>query len=164
MDAAQVQPSLLARARAAFDSLCAAQLPAEQWLAVHVRQGDRKQTAVHGDSWKFATRTLTAQVLERAVIEHNMLATSKLYNNISFEQLGALLGIDAATAERIVSKMLVEERLKGSIDQVESLIAFDRDTGADPLSLFDGQIEHVCRTVETVANGVSLKHPQFAIA
>tara|TARA_B100000795_G_scaffold127160_1_gene94806 strand:- start:385 stop:504 length:120 start_codon:yes stop_codon:yes gene_type:complete len=35
-------------------------------------------------------------VLERAVIEHNMLAASKLYNNISFEQLGALLGIDAA--------------------------------------------------------------------
>ena len=30
------------------------------------------------------------------VIEHNMLAASKLYNNISFEQLGALLGIDAA--------------------------------------------------------------------
>ena len=36
-----------------------------------------------------------AQVLERAVIEHNMLAASKLYTNISFEQLGALLGIDA---------------------------------------------------------------------
>ena len=36
-----------------------------------------------------------AQVLERAVIEHNMLAASKLYTNISFEQLGALLGIEA---------------------------------------------------------------------
>lgn len=33
------------------------------------------------------------QVLDRAVIEHNMLATSRLYNNISFEELGALLGI-----------------------------------------------------------------------
>ena len=46
-----------------------------------------------------ATRAV-AQVLERAVIEHNMLAASKLYNNISFEQLGALLGIDAAKVRR----------------------------------------------------------------
>lgn len=41
-------------------------------------------------------RPRATQVLERAVIEHNMLAASKLYVNISFEQLGALLGIDAA--------------------------------------------------------------------
>ena len=40
-------------------------------------------------------------VLDRAVLEHNMLATSKLYANITFEQLGALLGIEAAKAERI---------------------------------------------------------------
>ena len=46
-----------------------------------------------------ATRAVP-QVLERAVIEHNMLAASKLYNNISFEQLGALLGIDAAKVRR----------------------------------------------------------------
>ena len=32
-------------------------------------------------------------ILERAVIEHNLLAASKLYNNISFEELGALLEI-----------------------------------------------------------------------
>ena len=34
-------------------------------------------------------------ILERAVIEHNLLAASKLYNNISFEELGALLEISS---------------------------------------------------------------------
>lgn len=37
-------------------------------------------------------------MLDRAVVEHNMRAVSRLYENISFEELGALLGIDAAKA------------------------------------------------------------------
>ena len=32
-------------------------------------------------------------ILEHAVIEHNLLAASKLYNNITFSGLGALLEI-----------------------------------------------------------------------
>ena len=32
-------------------------------------------------------------ILDRAVIEHNLLSASKLYNNISFEELGSLLEI-----------------------------------------------------------------------
>ncbi|KAL1534857.1 COP9/signalosome complex subunit Csn4 [Salvia divinorum] len=32
-------------------------------------------------------------VLDRAMIEHNLLSASKLYTNISFEELGTLLGI-----------------------------------------------------------------------
>lgn len=37
-------------------------------------------------------------VLDRAVIEHNMLSASKIYTNISFDQLGALVGI---TSEQV---------------------------------------------------------------
>lgn len=102
------------------------------------------------------------QVLERAVIEHNMLAASKLYNNISFEQLGALLGIDAAKAERMASAMLVEQRLQGSIDQVEQLIHFASDSRSDALHAFDTQIEHICRSVETIAGAITKKQlPQL---
>ena len=42
------------------------------------------QKAVIGDGWT---------ILDRAVIEHNILSASKLYNNITLEELGALLGI-----------------------------------------------------------------------
>lgn len=34
-----------------------------------------------------------SSILDRAVIEHNLLSASKLYNNIKFEELGALLEI-----------------------------------------------------------------------
>lgn len=50
-------------------------------------------------------------VLEKAVIEHNLLAASRLYNNIFFEELGQLLGVQPAKAERIASKMIAEKRL-----------------------------------------------------
>ena len=110
-------------------------------------------------------------VLDRAVIEHNMLATSKLYTNISFEQLGALLGIDAAKAERIAASMLAEKRLSGSIDQPESRIHFEHahaseeggTDAAEALRAFDAQIEHICRSVESIAGAITKKQlPQLA--
>jgi len=110
-------------------------------------------------------------VLDRAVIEHNMLATSRLYSNISFDQLGLLLGIDASKAERMAASMLMEKRLQGYIDQPEARLHFEHlPAGADEateytdaLHAFDAQIEHICRSVEGVANGIATKHPEFAI-
>jgi COP9 signalosome complex subunit 4 len=108
-------------------------------------------------------------VLDRAVIEHNMLATSKLYANVTFDQLGLLLGIDAAKAERIAASMLAEKRLVGSIDQPESRIHFEHRQGdeggtdsAEALRAFDAQIEHICRTVEVVSNAIVAQHPELA--
>ncbi|KAG8073863.1 hypothetical protein GUJ93_ZPchr0006g41195 [Zizania palustris] len=57
-------------------------------------------------------------VLDRAMIEHNLLSASKLYTNISFDELGTLLGIDPRKAEKIASRMIYEDRMRGSIDQV----------------------------------------------
>lgn len=44
-------------------------------------------------TWVF---TSGSSILDRAVIEHNLLSASKLYNNITFEELGALLEIPPA--------------------------------------------------------------------
>ena len=43
-----------------------------------------------------ATTADGSSILDRAVIEHNILSASKLYNNISFEELGRLLAIHSA--------------------------------------------------------------------
>ena len=45
-------------------------------------------------------------ILDRAVIEHNLLSASKLYNNISFEELGSLLEIPPAKVVLNFIKML----------------------------------------------------------
>lgn len=68
---------------------------------------------------------LGSTILDRAVIEHNLLSASKLYNNISFEELGALLDIPPTKAEKIASQMITEGRMNGYIDQIDSIVHFE---------------------------------------
>ncbi|MCL7037392.1 hypothetical protein MKW94_012020 [Papaver nudicaule] len=94
-------------------------------------------------------------VLDRAMIEHNLLSASKLYTNISFEELGALLGIAPPKAEKIASKMIYEDRMKGSIDQVEAFIHFDDDK--EELQQWDQQIVGLCQALNDVLDTMSKK-------
>ncbi|KAK9815676.1 hypothetical protein WJX72_007876 [[Myrmecia] bisecta] len=87
-------------------------------------------------------------VLERAVIEHNLAAASKLYDNIYFSELGQLLGVDASKAETTAARMVSEDRLKGSIDQVDGLLCFDGSS--DQLLLWDEQIQDVCNQLNSI--------------
>uniref|UniRef100_A0A8C0GS98 COP9 signalosome complex subunit 4 n=1 Tax=Chelonoidis abingdonii TaxID=106734 RepID=A0A8C0GS98_CHEAB len=72
-----------------------------------------------------ATTADGSSILDRAVIEHNLLSASKLYNNITFEELGALLEIPAAKAEKIASQMITEGRMNGFIDQIDGIVHFE---------------------------------------
>ena len=69
-------------------------------------------------------------VLDKAVIEHNLLSSSRLYNNIGIAELGALLGLDAEKAEEYAAHMLEQGRLSGRIDQIDSVIFFDGSEGS----------------------------------
>lgn len=66
-----------------------------------------------------------SSILDRAIFEHNLLSASKLYNNITFSELGSLLEIDPHKAERIASQMIAEERMNGYIDQIEGMVNFE---------------------------------------
>ncbi|KAF9611479.1 hypothetical protein IFM89_032449 [Coptis chinensis] len=92
-------------------------------------------------------------VLDRAMIEHNLLSASKLYTNISFEELGTLLGIAPEKAEKIASRMIYEDRMRGSIDQVEAFIHFEDDT--EELQQWDEQIVGLCQALNDVLDGMA---------
>ncbi|CAN6301922.1 unnamed protein product [Urochloa humidicola] len=94
-------------------------------------------------------------VLDRAMIEHNLLSASKLYTNISFDELGTLLGIDPRKAEKIASRMIYEDRMRGSIDQVEAVIHFDDDT--EELQQWDQQISGLCQALNDILDSMSSK-------
>jgi len=71
-------------------------------------------------------------VLAKAVIEHNLLGASRLYNNIGVNELGMLLGLDAAKSEEYAARMLEQGRLAGSINQINGVIFFGaQDTTGD---------------------------------
>lgn len=98
-------------------------------------------------------------VLDRAVIEHNLLSASKIYNNITFAELGSLLEITPEKAEQVAARMMVENRLKGSIDQIDKLIYFETEGGS--LHLWDRHIEGACHTINTIVENLRTKYPQF---
>ncbi|XP_065158268.1 COP9 signalosome complex subunit 4 [Atheta coriaria] len=97
-------------------------------------------------------------ILDRAVIEHNLLAASKSYKNIKFEGLGALLEIDAEKAEKIASQMITEGRLNGDIDQIDSVVYFKT---SETLPQWDKQIQSLCEQVNHVIELITKAHPEW---
>jgi len=98
-------------------------------------------------------------VLDRAVIEHNLLSASKIYNNITFSELGSLLEIPSDQAEAIAARMIVENRMSGTIDQIDKLIQFSSES--DSLSVWDRHIETVCHSVNDLIEEMNVKYPKF---
>ncbi|MCJ1297685.1 COP9 signalosome complex subunit 4 [Hypocenomyce scalaris] len=69
-------------------------------------------------------------VLAKAVIEHNLLGASRLYDNIGVGELGVLLDLNAEKAEEYAARMLEQGRLTGRIDQIDGVIFFDWGEGS----------------------------------
>ncbi|XP_014239527.1 COP9 signalosome complex subunit 4 [Cimex lectularius] len=95
-------------------------------------------------------------ILDRAVIEHNLLSASKLYNNITFEELGALLEITPTKAEKIASQMITEGRMNGFIDQIDSIVNFET---REVLPAWDKQIQSLCYQVNQIIEKISNTQP-----
>lgn len=100
-----------------------------------------------------------SSLLETALVQHNLLAASRIYNNISFEQMGALLQIAPEKAEKVAAQMIMTGRLAASIDQIEGMVSFE--AAAATLPLWDSQIEGVCHSVERVIQLLSRTNPDI---
>jgi len=111
------------------------------------------QKAVMGDG-----RTL----LDTAVIEHNLLSASMVYNNITFDQLGALLDVSPDQAEAFASKMISEDRLQGTINQTSRLLYFRNPSSHNEINTWDRHIEAICSNVNDITDLISTKYPELA--
>merc|ERR1712002_832806 len=107
------------------------------------------QKAITGDG---------STILDHAVIEHNLLAASKLYNNITFTGLGALLEIPPEKAERTASKMISEGRMQGHIDQIDSTVHFE---SRQVLQTWDDQIQSLCFQVNSIIDKIQVVEPEW---
>ncbi|EJF61239.1 hypothetical protein BD309DRAFT_947089 [Dichomitus squalens] len=126
-------------------------LKPHQLAQIEISSNDRLASIVAADDDEandpiISTRKGPSTVLDRAVMEHNLLASSKVYNNITFRGLGTLLDLTPGAAETMARKMIEQGRLKGTIDQVEKLISFDvggEDDGAQGKAGGLGDVEQV---------------------
>lgn len=111
-------------------------------------------------------------VLAKAVIEHNLLAASRLYENISTTALGKILGLEdareetaAEKAEDYAARMMEQGRLKGKIDQIDGVITFEIQGGVEAgskereLRMWDYGVQGLVEDVERCAAGVGEAFP-----
>ncbi|KAF3769329.1 response to light stimulus [Cryphonectria parasitica EP155] len=113
---------------------------------------------------QLATTADGSTVLARAMVEHNLLAVSRLYVNIDLEALGVLLGLDADKAEVTTAKMIEQGRLRGKIDQLDGRIAFEDEgemNGASAIRQWDSNVLGVAEEVENVVAFMQQEIPAF---
>jgi COP9 signalosome complex subunit 4 len=129
-----------------------------------------KKLAIH----QLAPTADGSTVLDKAVIEHNLVAASKLYENITTDSLGTILGLKDSEdmtagekAEAYAARMVEQDRLKGNIDQIASVIYFDIGipgvgvTGSvgRTLRLWDAGVQGLAEDAERVAASISDEFP-----
>jgi COP9 signalosome complex subunit 4 len=112
-------------------------------------------------------------VLDKAVIEHNLVAASKLYENIRVDDLGSILGLEASgdlsageKAEAYAARMVEQGRLRGRIDQIEGIITFDAEAASGTqafngtkLRQWDLGVQELAEDVERVATSITDQFP-----
>lgn len=139
------------------------QLPAyaileKMYLDRIIRRSELKEFEALLQAHQKAITVDGSSILDRAVFEHNLLSASKLYNNITFEELGALLDIPAAKAENIASQMITEERMNGHIDQISGLVHFE---SREVLPQWDRQIQSLCYQVNSIIEKIAAAEPNW---
>ncbi|RYO74895.1 hypothetical protein DL764_010673 [Monosporascus ibericus] len=121
---------------------------------------------------QLATTSDGSTVLAKAVVEHNLLGTSRLYSNIGFEALGKLLGLDAEKAEDTTARMIEQGRLLGRIDQIEEIIWFEggeasgeKGSGRAEVTVgkemrrWDVNVQGLAEEVENITNALQREFP-----
>lgn len=101
-------------------------------------------------------------VLDKAVLEHNLLAVSRIYANITCDNLGKLLGVDSDRAEAYASGMIESSRLSGSIDQIAGVIHFNSkepSNSKSDLRLWDKNVQGLAESVETLTTMLQREEP-----
>ena len=100
-------------------------------------------------------------VFAKAFTEHNVLAASRVYANITFDALGGLLGVDPRRAEKVAARMVNERRLAATIDQVDGVLDFapggaqgTPDAAVADILGFDQAVKDVCLSLNEVVEGI----------
>lgn len=98
-------------------------------------------------------------IMERGVVEHNMIAVANIYDDIYISELAILLGVSERKAESIAASMIMDGSLQGSIDQVEGLIEFETDE--TPTESYDRMVTSFCMELNRVTTALKA-NPAYA--
>ena len=86
-------------------------LLAKMYLGSVIRQEHVEEFKNSLETYQNVTMADGYSVLEKALIEHNIVVISRIYMNIRFDELGNFLGIKKEQAEGFIAKMVEQARI-----------------------------------------------------
>jgi len=101
---------------------------------------------------------MVGHYFKKAIIEHNLIAASKLYNNVTLANLAVILNVDVNGAESITANMIAQNRLAGFIDQTNGILHF---ASANILQNWDSNIENICTSVNAIFDKLNAEQPKW---
>lgn len=93
--------------------------------------------------------------MERSVIDHNLLAVSRIYSNISIEQLGKLLGLEKSKVEDYAGKMILQGRLAATIDQVDEVVEFMSQDDQSCMLQWEDKVKMLCSDLDYLVSDIT---------
>uniref|UniRef100_A0A1A9ZMW7 COP9 signalosome complex subunit 4 n=1 Tax=Glossina pallidipes TaxID=7398 RepID=A0A1A9ZMW7_GLOPL len=97
-------------------------------------------------------------LLERAINEHNLLSVSKVYNDISFEQLAALFETTPTYVQIIAAELICNGRIPAVIDQIRDSLVFENHR---EVPLIDMEIKSLCNQLNSIFNKIAVENPAW---
>lgn len=101
-------------------------------------------------------------MLDRAVLEHNLLAISRMYSDIGLSQLSQLLNVSPEKAEKTARIMINEKRMIATIDQVDRLLQFHVQSPSHNIDHWDALIASLCSQVDDCVDAIIDRFPQLS--
>lgn len=102
--------------------------------------------------------------LRSRVIEHNIRVIAKFYTRISISGLSELLDLDAAEAEQVLAKLVVEKIVYARIDRPKQIISFVREKPiAEALNDWSNNTEKLLGHIETLGHLIAKEEMMHGI-
>ena len=91
-------------------------------------------------------------IVDKVVMEHNVLAVQRVYESIRISALAKILETDERNAMKIAAKMIGAKAIEGKIDEVEGILHFTNGgEGPSKAEIMNKAIESVCLSLNKVA-------------
>jgi len=93
--------------------------------------------------------------------EHNLMAASRIYKNISLKSLAELLECNEEEAEELAVRLILNNQLAASVDQENGCVVFNQ--AQSELALWREQVAHVCQALTDLSDTIASSYPALGV-
>lgn len=112
------------------------------------------------DTQGLSTEYIT-DALSKALVENNLIAASRVYDNTSIKSFSEILHLDETYVEELAADMIREERLDALVDDISKVIEFNAQKKS-PIKEWNNHMIEACTILDKIVDHISHTEPLLA--